>query len=66
MNRGHSEEVNGANSVATPSGSSGDGGSKRKRVSLACNACRLRKSKVRTRHCVRRRCWQRRRLRIAP
>jgi len=27
-------------------GNSLDGGSKRKRVSLACNACRLRKSKV--------------------
>ncbi|KAA8904477.1 fungal-specific transcription factor domain-containing protein [Sphaerosporella brunnea] len=53
MNRGHSEEINGANGgVATPggtgaggNGSGTDGGSKRKRVSLACNACRLRKSK---------------------
>ncbi|KAF8535992.1 fungal-specific transcription factor domain-containing protein [Trichophaea hybrida] len=55
MNRDHSEESNSAsasasasvaaNSRATPAAEQNGGGSKRKRVSLACNACRLRKSK---------------------
>lgn len=41
----HSPNTNGQ--TATPASSvDNGGGSKRKRVSLACNACRLRKSKV--------------------